>query len=82
MPLPAYPAPRTDPPPLLSPSPALLLPSPPHHRTHHHTQELGLMPEESLPPDGADTWVMSAYLTRRCALGALPACVRLCLCVC
>ena len=24
------------------------------------------MPEESLPPDGADTWVMSAYLTRRC----------------
>ena len=40
------------------------------------------MPEESLPPDGADTWVMSAYLTRRCALGALPACVRLCLCVC
>ncbi|EFN57548.1 hypothetical protein CHLNCDRAFT_143179 [Chlorella variabilis] len=27
--------------------------------------ELGLFPEEALPPDGADTWVMSSYLLRR-----------------
>lgn len=26
-----------------------------------------MLPEEALPPDGADSWVMSSYLLRRCA---------------
>ncbi len=28
-------------------------------------QELHLLPEEALPPDGADFWVMSSYMLRR-----------------
>jgi hypothetical protein len=37
--------------------------APPTH-TPAHTQDLGLLPEEGCPPDGADSWVMSAYLLR------------------
>ena len=32
-------------------------------------QDLRLVPEEALPPDGADSWVMSPYLLRRCGGG-------------
>lgn len=28
-------------------------------------QDLKVLPEEALPPDGADSWVMSSYLLRR-----------------
>lgn len=31
----------------------------------HPMQDLKVLPEEALPPDGADSWVMSSYLLRR-----------------